>query len=812
MESLVRDVRYAARGLARAPGTAAVAVIALALGIGLTGMMFSIVYGALHRGLPFEGGERIVHMERANPTEGIESMEVPIHDFVHWRERQRSFETFAAFRSGTINIRDGERPERYQGAFVSEDFFATAGVEPALGRTFAPEETGPGVPLRVVLGHEAWENRFGGDPDVVERVVTVNGEPGEIIGVMPEGFEFPILEEVWAPLRLDPVELARGEGFTLEVIGRLREGVSIDQAGRELESIAAELAAEHPTTNEGVTSVMKPYVDEYIGSEERGALYVMLTAVLLVLLIACANVANLLLARASTRVRDMSIRTALGASRGRILSQVLAEAVVLAAVGVVLGLVIAWFGITAFDRAVAPTNPPFWLVFRLDAPVLGFVVGIGVLAALASGVIPAWRASRADINAILKDESRGSSSLQLGRLSRTLVVVEVALSMALLFGSGLMFQSFSRVNGIDPGFRTEEVFSARVGVFAERFPDRESRFRFWTDLEERLSAVPGVRAVAMASGVPGTGSGMTSVRIAGEPIDEAVDPPLVRWAVATPDFPRAMGFEVTRGRWFTPLDAADGAPVVVVNESFAATHFPGEDALGRFVTPSLTAIDAEGPPAEREIVGIVPDLYMQGIGNNEDEAHDGVYLPLAQLDANFLSVLAWTEGDALQLTQRVRDAVFAADPDTPIYWAQTVQQAIDEDLWFYSVFGALFMAFGAAALFLSSVGLYGVMAFSVSARTQEMGVRMALGAMAARVRLLVLRQGLIQILIGGAIGTGLALLLGQGLTVILFDVEPWDPVTLVAVFALLLLTGLAASFFPAVKATRVDPVVALRVD
>jgi putative ABC transport system permease protein len=808
----MKDVRYAARGLAKSPGTAVVAVIALTLGIGLTSVMFSIVYGALHRGLPFEGGDRIVHMERANLSEGIESMEVTIHDFAWWEERQRSFETFAAFRMGTVNIRGTERPERFEGAFVSDQFFEVTAEQPILGRTFTPDETGPGVPLRVVLGHSAWEDRFGRDPGVLNQTVTVNGEQGEIIGVMPEGFEFPLEEEVWVPLRLDPVALPRGEGFTLEVIGKLREGISIDQAGRELELIAAELAAEYPETNEGVTARLKPYTEEFIGSEETGLLYVMLVAVVLVLIIACANVANLLLARASTRIRDMAIRTAMGASRRRIIGQVMSEAVVLAAVGVVFGLGVAWVGITLFDRAVEPTNPPFWLVFKLDAPILAFIAAIGVLAALVSGVIPALRASRTDVNAILKDESRGSSSLQIGKLSRALVVAEVALSMALLFSSGLMFQSFTRVNNIDPGFRTDEVFSARVGVFPERFPDTEARLRFWEDLENRLAAIPGVRAAALSSTVPGTGNGMVSVRIVGRSYQADQDVPFARWALATPDFDDAMGFDVLEGRWFNALDGAGAAPVAIVNRSFADAHFPEEGALGRFITPQLTPIDSDDEPLQREIVGIVPDLYMQSVGDNEGQPADGFYLPLAQLDANFLTLLAWTDGEPLRLTQDVRDAVIAADPDTPIYWARTVQQAIDENLWFYGIFGSLFMAFGAAALFLSSVGLYGVMAFSVTARTQEMGVRMALGSAAREVRGLVLRQGLRQILIGSVIGTGLALLLGQGLSLVLFGVTPWDPVTLVAVFLLLLTTGMAASFFPALRATRVDPVVALRAE
>ncbi|MBT8336190.1 MAG: ABC transporter permease, partial [Gemmatimonadetes bacterium] len=399
MDGFLKDLRYAGRGLFRTPGVTVIAVVALALGIGLTTVMFSIVYGALHRGLPFDGADRIVHLERTNPSQDIESMSVPIHDYVDWNERQRTFDALGAFYQGTVNIRGSERPERFEGAFMTANTLEILGMQPLFGRWFTEEEASPGGPMVAVLGYEVWQDRYGGDRGVLGRTVTINGRAGEIIGVMPEGFEFPVLEEVWVPLQLDPVQLERGAGMGLAVFGRLAEGITVDQAMQEFTGIANQLSAEFPDTNEGVLPVIRPYTEEFIGEEERGILYTMLATVLLVLFIACANVANLLLARAAVRTRDVAIRSSLGASRWRVVIQLMAEAVVLTAVGAILGTVIAWIGAGMFARAIEPTDPPFWIDIRLDGPILGFVILASALAALVSGAIPAIRASSTDINA-----------------------------------------------------------------------------------------------------------------------------------------------------------------------------------------------------------------------------------------------------------------------------------------------------------------------------------------------------------------------------------------------------------------------------
>ncbi len=801
------DLKYAVRGLLKSPGVTSIAVIALALGIGLTTVMFSIVYGALHRGLPFDGAERIMHLERANPTEGIQSMEVTIHDYRDWRERQRSFEHLAAFYQGTVNVRGTERPDRYDGAFITANGFDVLGVQPILGRGIRPEEELPGSPQVVLIGYRVWQERYGGSSDVLGTSVTVNGEPGEIIGVMPEGFEFPILQEVWVPLRLDHRTLERGSGTTVEVFGNLVDDVTLDAAMTEFSGITSQLAAEHPETNEGVTPVIKPYTEEFIGDEERGILYSMLFTVVLVLVIACANVANLLLARAAVRTRDLAIRSAMGADRWRVILQMLSEALVLALLGAVVGTGIAWTGITLFDRAVSATDPPFWLVFRLDLPILLFVMAITGLAALSAGIIPAVKASSADLNSVLKDESRGSSGMQVGRLSRVLVIGEIAMSMALLVASGLMVKGVVTLDNEEYAIPTENIFTARVGVFPERFPDEASRYRFWEDVERRVAEIPGVQAAGMMGTLPLVGSFGGNVTVDGESYEADRDLPSARFAVVTPGFRETFEVEVLQGRWIEPTDGLDDPKVVVVNEEFVARHFPEGQPLGRRIR--IGGLESEEP--WREIVGVVPNHRMEGIGDPGEEEIDapGFYVPLAQWDLRFVSIAARVDREPLRIAPDVRDAVEAADPDTPIYFVQTLEQAMEQNLWFYRVFGNLFLAFGLAALFLASVGLYGVMSFSVSHRVGEMGVRMALGARASQVTGLILRQGLSQIAIGLVFGTALAVFIARGLALLLYQVEPWDPVTYVGVFVLLVLTGLGASAVPALRATRVDPMVAL---
>jgi putative ABC transport system permease protein len=806
MGGFVMDVRYALRMLVKHPAVSGLAVMALGLGIGLTAVMFSIVYGALLRGLPFENGDRIVAVQRANPSIGAENMGVSIHDYLDWREQQSSFTHLAALYGGTVNIRWSDEPARYDGSFVTANTFAALGANALIGRTFTEDEDEPGAPGAVILSYPLWMERFGGDPGALGQTVTVNGEAAEIVGVMPEGFAFPNRQDVWVPLRMNALELPRNEGTWLSVFGPLAEGREVDAAMLELTGIAARLAEEYPETNEGVVPVIRPYTEQSIGTEAVALLYTMLAAVSLVLLIACANVANLLLARAAHRTREVGVRTALGASRWRVVTQLVVEALALALVAAAIGAVIAWIGVGIFDRAVAPTNPPFFMHFAVDAPILLFIVGAATLSAVVAGGIPAWKASGMDVGEVLKDESRGSSSLRIGRLSKVLVVGEIAMSVGLLVAAGLMTKSIATLRDYDYGFETDRMFTTRLGLFEADFPGVADRRAFYDQLEDRVREIPGVRYAALGTILPGGwGGGQTSIAIEGVTYTETRDYPFARSGEITPGYFDVAGVSLVEGRDFTPLDDASSDRVAIVNQSFARTYFPGESPVGRRFRPDRGQ-DADG---WLTIVGVAPDLFMEGVGNREGDPA-GYYRPIAQSDAQFMSVLARGPEEPMTLTESVRQAVTSVHADTPIYYSETLTERIAEGTWFYNVFGTLFVVFGAVALFLAAVGLYGVMSFSVARRTSEVGIRMALGASRKQVLSLIIRQGGEQLAIGLALGLGLAVLISRALRVALFEVSPNDPVVFATIVLMLGATGVLATLVPARRATRADPAIALR--
>ncbi len=799
------DLRYAARMLFKNPWVSAVAVGALGLGIGVTATMFSIVYGAMMRGLPFEDGDRIVALALNNPSRDIERQALPVHDYLDFRDQQTSLESLAGCYEGTVNVRWADAPERFDGGFVTSNTFSVVGARALLGRVFEPGEDVPGAPMRLILSYHVWQNHFAGDPGVLGRVVKVNGETADIIGVMPEGFLFPNRNDVWVPLRMDALATPRGQGTFLSVMGKLKPGVSVEQASTEFNGIAARLAAEYPDTNEGVGVTVLPFVEMFLGDETAALLYTMLGIVSLVLLIACANVANLLLARAAVRAKEVGIRTAMGASRWRVVSQMVTEALALSLVGGAVGAALAWVGIEIFDKAVEGTDPPFFMLWQLDAPILVFILGISVLSAIVAGGIPAWKASGMDVSGILKDESRGSSSLRIGRLSNVLVVGEIAMSMGLLVAAGLMTKSITGLRHLDMGFDADAVFTARVGLFESEYPDTVARRRFYEELHRRLQDLPGVRAASLGTVLPGLGSGQVQFAVEGQAYAQDRDYPRGRYGQVDAGFFDAVGLTTTQGREFLHGDDGAADPVAIVNESFARKYLAGGSPLGRRVRVG----DSSSSEPWLTVVGVVPDAYMQGVGNTEDDPA-GFYVPVQQSDARFMSILARGPGDPMSLTAAVRGAVASVSPDTPSYFVNTLRGRIAENTWAFNVFGTLFMVFGGVALFLASVGLYGVMAFTVSRRTPEVGIRMALGAEARQVLGLVLRQGMLQVLVGLVLGLGLALLLSRALGEMLFEVSATDPAVFALVSAVLMVTGLAASLVPARRATQVDPLTALR--
>jgi putative ABC transport system permease protein len=799
--SLLKDLRHGARKLVRNPGFSAVSVVTLALGIGLTTTMFSIVYGALMRGLPFEHAERIVSVRRANPVRDFREMSVTPHDFVDYRAQARSFEALAGFSNGTFNVSGSEKPERFDGAYMTANAFDVLRARPLLGRTFRPGEDAVGAPAVVVLGYDIWRNRFAGDRGVIGRTIRVNGEQAEVVGVMPKGFKFPSSEALWTTLR-KPLEAKRGDGSDVFVFGRLKPGVTVDGATVEMAGIARRLATAYPESNQDITAYVEPYTKSFIGKEPTQLLMTMLFAVFLVLLIACANVANLLLSQAAMRSREVGIRAAMGATRGRIVMQFLTEPLALAAAGAVLGVGLAAGGVRLFNAAIAGTNPPFWIDIRIDAPILGFVVALTLFATFVSAVLPAVRASGANVNEVLKDESRGSSSFRGSRLSQVLVVFEIMLSMGLLVAAGLTIKSVTRLRTMDFGFPTKTIFTARVGLPESVYRDTAAQLRFYDELYRRLGELQGVERYTLTGMLPALDAPTQSFAVQGKPYAEDRDYPQAHYVTTYPGYFGTFNVAL-QGRDFGSSDTQTSEPVAIVNRTLATKYFGREDPIGRRIRLG----DSRSTEPWRTIVGVVPDMWHDGLDNEDPQA---VYLPFPQSPQRYMSITLRPRGSPGAMTAPVRAMVSAIDPDLPIYFVKTLQERIDENAWFYRVFGVLFMVMGGVALVLAAVGLYGVMAFNVSRRTREMGVRMALGAQPADVVRLIVRQGMIQLAAGLLLGVGLAYLLGRLLKIILFEVSAVDPLVYGATVAVLVLASAAASLIPARRATRVDPMVALR--
>lgn len=810
MSHLWQDLVLGLRTLRKEPMSALIASVTLALGIGLCSTVFSLNYGVFFRGLDVPQADRLIMLDRMHPQRAADGMSVSMHDFQDWREQQRSFSTMAAFYTGTVNLSGTEGPERYNGGFVTAELFRTLRVAPVLGSDFRDADDDPGAPLTVVLGHQVWTERFRADPGVVGRPVIVNGEAATILGVMPEGVLYPETQQLWVALRDNRSSLAeRGQGTGLNVIARYRDGVTRDQAEQEMAAIASRLAQAWPETNEGITSRFQTVTERDTGPELRAVFGALMVATIFVLLIAIANVANLLMARATLRTREAAVRNALGANRLRIVTPFFAETLVLAAVGALLGIGIAHVGITLFDGATSDVGKPYYMRFALDLPVLAFVLAVTLFTALLAGSAPAVQVLRSNLSATLKDEGRGTSGVLGGRLTKVLVVAEIALSCALLVGAGLMGKSILRFQNYDYPFATEEVFTARVGLFDSEYPTPESRRAFWDELGRRVAALPAARKATLTTGLPLSG-GPNDIGFEGEAYtDESTWPRAISGFSVSPGFFATFGSSVLRGRDFTASDVDGSLPVAIVNEAFAERYFAGREVLGqRFA--ERTGRTTLGP--WMTIVGVVPNLRMEGIDPDRPDPW-GYYVPLAQRDPRFVSIAVQVAGgDPMAVAPAVREAVRALNPNLPIYNVESMAQVARDAGWFFAAFGGLFIAFGAAALFMATVGLYGVLSFSVSRRLREMGIRMALGAAPKQVIRLVMGQGARQL----GVGLGMGLLLAFGLTrvigILMFDISPQDPPVFTGVSALIIVVGMVASFLPARMATRAEPTEALRAE
>jgi putative ABC transport system permease protein len=797
----MRELRVAVRSLVRQPGMAALAVVALGLGIGLTTTMFSIVNGAVLRGLPFPESDRILHMAPFDIAEQ-DDLDSNVHTFAEFRNRQQSFDQLAAFQFQSANVVGPSGvPARYDGARLTANTFRLLRIAPALGRDFRDDDSAPGAAPVVMIGDKVWQEQFDGSPDAIGQVLRVNGMPMTIVGVMPPKFRFPNAHDIWPALIVDPDGTKFGDGPGLETIGRLRPGVSPDEAGAEMAVIWRQLEQAYPDRYPGGETVeVKTYIEEFIGGQTVAMLLTMLTAVFGVLVIACVNVANLVLARAAARTREVALRTAIGATRWQVVRQMMLEVLVLAATGAAAGLGLAQLGIMLFNRAIVDTNPPFWIDIRIDGRVLGFVTLAAVVAAFVSGLVPALRASRANLASVMNDEGR-TTGLRMGRFSRVLVVAELAVSFGLLVMAGLVVQSLSNIARADFGFAAHDVFSARLSLPAADYPDEQRRRQFQDAVLTRLRQLPGVQRVAFGTGVPLRGP-YFAIRLPDRQYPSDRDYHDVHGLVVSPEYFRVLRVALIEGREFDARDRDDDAPTVIVNQAFGRKYYP-EGALGRRL-----AVATGAHQEWREIVGVVPDL---GMGETPgDSVREAIYLPIGQMPSAIFSVFAHASGAPLNLSAPARDAIRELDVNLPLFNINTVQQEFEQSTWPFRVFGTLFMAFGVAALFLATVGLYGVMAFSVSRRTQEIGVRMAMGAGARDVLFMVMQQGLWQVGAGMLLGAGLGMALGSAATLLLFRVSPFDPLIMAAIAGVLGATALLACLVPARRAAGVDPMVALR--
>ena len=807
MQSLLRDVRYALRSLRKAPGLTAVSVLALTLGIGLTTTMFSIVYGALLKGLPYPDGDRIMIVSRANPARNIRQAGIPIQDYFDYKTQQKSFSEFAGYTSGTIFVSGDEKAERFDGSWITANTISMLGVTPILGRNFNTTEDTPQGAKVAILSYSMWHDRYASDNKIIGRVIRVNGVPTVVVGVMPEKFEYPNNDKIWLPLQTDPATTKRSDGQQLQVVAKLKPDASFDQANVELATIAKRLAASYPEADEGFTTSAHSFVDVFIGPQPRQLLFTMLGAVFFVLLIACANVANLLLDRAAHRTKEVGVRTALGASRGAVVRQFLAESLVLSLAATVLGIVAAHYGVEGFNRAIAATTQiPFFIDIRLHPQVLLFTIGVAAITTLAAGAIPAYQSSRADINEILKDDSRGASSFRIGRISKGLVIFEIALSCGLLVAAGLMIKSVALLRNMDPGFTTKDVFTARVG-FPDAYKDTIAQWRFFDEALQKVAALPGVVSASVSSGLPGArqGFGGNSFALEGQTYLKDKDYPGAQWLSVTPEFFTTLESPMVNGRMFTPSDRAGELPVAIVNRAWVDRFMKNQNPIGKRIRLG----NSRSKQPWLTIVGVVGNMFS---GDPEEVTKAAIFQPFAQSRVNFAWISARTSGPPMAITNSVRQAVASVNPDIPLYWVDTLDAQIAQQVWFVRIFGTMFMIFGFVALFLASVGLYAVMSFSVSRRIREVGIRMALGARAADVVRMIFRQGLIQLAIGMTIGLLIATGIGQTLKAILFQVQPRDPATFVGVAVVLTVVGLVACLVPARRATQVDPLVALRAE
>ncbi len=828
IESFFQDLRVGLRMLIKEKGFFLLAVLVLGLGICAVTTQFTVVNAVVLRGFSFSHPEQLVSVGLIDPQASAQNNNfgngnIPsAQDYEDLRTSQKCLSQMAAYLNGsTINVSYHNKPQRYTGGYVTEDFFKIVGVTPIMGRDFTAEDNKPGAEKVTILGHEIWQRDFNGDPHIVGQAIRINGKAATVIGVMPEGFKFPVSEELWVPLYNEfPVKL-RGDpnGIGPAIMARLKPGVTLDQANAEFVGLARRLAKDNPKTNgQLVSASVLPLLNAFTGPQLRQTLYAMLGAVLGVLLIACVNVMNMQFGRAALRAKELAIRGALGASRWRLVRQMLTESFLLASIGVFAGVALAYWAVDLLARVTRalPFPLPYWIRFAIDAKVLAFVLGAVLIATLVSGFIPAYLSARGNAAEMMKEGGRGNSNRLVNVITRVLVVGQIALTAALLIASALQVRSIRNQVKLDYGYDEKAVYSARMGLMEGAYPDEGARRQFFIRAVRSLRADPAFEDAAMTDRFRMTFANFGRYEVDGQSYVTDHDRPQGNSEAVSDNYFKTLGLRILKGRDFTLDDSDAKQPVAIVNTSFARKYWGNESPLGHRVRTYNPA----QPQPWRTIVGVVPDTLMQGPFNQQTDTA-GFYTPLlgASPAPQFCTMVVRPHPgqNAESLGPSLSKAIARLDSDLPTYFPGTPARLHDEILGGNRVIASLFSIFGLIAFFLSAVGLYGVMSFSVNQRTQEFGIRMALGADAARIFRIVMTQGALQLMLGLALGIGaaalfLGVLAAEALKTILFKVNALDPFLYLIVAGLLTLVAAISCFVPARRATRVDPMVALRTE
>jgi putative ABC transport system permease protein len=802
MKNLSQDIRYGIRVMLKSRGFTAAAVIALALGIGANTAIFSVVNAVLLRPLPYPDPERIVTVwQNLQASGGPEREYTSPADFNDWKEQGQTFEHMAAVVNWGPTMTGQAEPEQLRGAAISYDMFSVLGIEPALGRSFTREEDQPDGERVVILSNGLWRRRFGADPSLVGQTISLSGDSYTVVGIMPPGLKFPIINraELWKPLSPALNKSCQRGCVVLRVMARLRPGATLESARSEMSTIASRIEQENPATNKGVGVTLIP-LHEYVVGDVQLAVYILFGAVGLVLLIACANVANLMLARAASRSKEIAIRTALGASRGRVIRQLLTESLLLAIIGGASGVLLAFWMVDILV-AFSPEGTPRTDEIGIDGRVLAFSLATALLTGLISGLVPALQASNPNLNDALKEGGKGTQSGSHGRRARGILVVsEIALALMLLIGAGLLMKSFLRLQSVDPGFNPKNLLTAVISLPRASYPDRPRFVAFYAQLLDRIKTLPGVQSVGAISNLPlGGGRTDSDFSIQGRPQPEPGEHPVAWYDSVTVDYFRTMGMRLLEGREFTERDNQDGPKVVIISEALARRYFPGEQAVGKFLQ--------FGEKNVREIVGVMGDVKQFGL---ETDARPSMWFSAGQIPDRGMYVVVRTSGDPAALASALRSEVWAIDNNLAVAEVAPMEKIVSESIAQPRFILLLVGFFAVVALVLAAVGIYGVMSYSVTQRSQEIGIRMALGAQASDVLKMVVWQGMALTAAGVAIGLAGAFAVTRLMGSLLYGVSATDPMTFGMIALILAGVALGASFVPARRATKVDPMIALR--